>query len=422
MASKPNRRITKKTSPKKVAKAKKKDKSKKEGSNAKSAYHYFLTSQRKDVLSRADIEDTPLNFERSAKAVAAAWQGLSKIQREPFERCAALDRTRRDLGKMKGAKLKVSNELTGLVKAAVEALAQTPSADSCSAGRKAAEDVVASLEALDSRLCNAGRAAAAAGLRNGASGVMLAAGAVGPAVGGRLTAIIRKWSSAPAPKRKAPKQAQQPPPKSAASQASPGPGSGDGESTLEGDYLRSRVVGMLMRTAGQKLGKAHLETCRRIEASLYHKFGQNLKEYRQRARSLSVNLSKAENRLLEKVCEGSLQPSELAGLTGEDLAPEAVRIAREMERQRHFREEVHLTAAHPKTKHELFVRRRDSDERCLLLQGMNWMFLFTSSEPSPQAQVCEGAHSLPASLLAATSIELIRSSRFIALLASSACR
>ena len=158
-ASKPNRRITKKTSPKKVAKAKKKDKSKKEGSNAKSAYHYFLTSQRKDVLSRADIEDTPLNFERSAKAVAAAWQGLSKIQREPFERCAALDRTRRDLAKMKGAKLKVSNELTGLVKAAVEALAQTPSADSCSAGRKAAEDVVASLEALDSRLCNAGRAA-----------------------------------------------------------------------------------------------------------------------------------------------------------------------------------------------------------------------------------------------------------------------
>eukprot|EP00439_Symbiodinium_sp_Y106_P052448 s682_g7.t1 len=360
-ASKPNRRITKKTSPKKVAKAKRKDKSKKEGGNAKSAYQYFLTSQRKDVLSRAGIEDTPLNFERSAKAVAAAWHGLSKIQREPFDRCAALDRSRRDLGKMKGDKLKGDSELTGLVKAAVEALAQTPSADSCSAGRKAAEDVVASMEALDSRLCNAGRAAAAAGLRNGASGVMLAAGAVGPAVGGRLTAIIRKWSSAPAPKRKAPKEAQQPPPKSMASQASPGPGSGDG--SLECDYLRSHVVGMLMRTAGQKLGQAHLETCRRIEASLYEKFGQNLKEYRQRARSLSVNLGKAESRLLEKVCQGSLQPSELAGLTGEDLAPEAVRIAREMERQRHFREEVHLTAAHPKTKHELYARRRDSDEK-----------------------------------------------------------
>ena len=44
-ASKPNRRITKKTSPKKVAKAKKKDKSEKEGgSNAKSASQYFLTT------------------------------------------------------------------------------------------------------------------------------------------------------------------------------------------------------------------------------------------------------------------------------------------------------------------------------------------------------------------------------------------
>ena len=30
--------------------------------------------------------------------------------------------------------------------------------------------------------------------------------------------------------------------------ASPGPGSGDGEGTLEGDYLRSRVVGSLGRT------------------------------------------------------------------------------------------------------------------------------------------------------------------------------
>ena len=167
-ASKTTRRITKKTSPEKaLAKEKKQKKEKKGGkgttrksSYAKNPYQYFVMSQRKEVMSRAGLEETPMNFEKIAKALSAAWHALSKPNREPFEACAALDRSRRDIDQMKGARLRSSpDELGYLVKTAVEALAHTP-LDSCSAAGKASEDVVKSLEALDNRIDNAGRAAA----------------------------------------------------------------------------------------------------------------------------------------------------------------------------------------------------------------------------------------------------------------------
>ncbi|CAE7028327.1 pst-2 [Symbiodinium natans] len=380
--AKVSKRLTKKTSPTKAAKEPKgsrKDKKDKKGQKkpkkdgkrpklkgerAKNPYLYFVMTRRKDVISHAGIEDSPLNFERIAKALAAAWQDLSKEHRQPFEACAALDRSRRDLDQMKGAKLKNSpDELSTLVKAAVDALMHTPSNVDCSVAEKAATDVVKSMEALDARLSNSGRAVAAAGLRNGASNadVILAAGAVGSALGGRLTALIRKWSSVPASKRKVPKEAAKPKeaPKSPTPQAF---GSGEGEGEGDVDMLRNKVVGMLMRATSKKHGQAHFETCKNIEISLYRQFGQNLKEYRQRARSLSVNLSRPENRLLAKVLDGSLSTSQLASLTGEELAPEGVRIEREMERQKYFREEVHLTAAPPKTKRDLYATREPNDD------------------------------------------------------------
>ena len=169
--AKVSKRLTKKTSPTKAAKEPKgsrKDKKDKKGQKkpkkdgkrpklkgerAKNPYLYFVMTRRKDVISHAGIEDSPLNFERIAKALAAAWQDLSKEHRQPFEACAALDRSRRDLDQMKGAKLKNSpDELSTLVKAAVDALMHTPSNVDCSVAEKAATDVVKSMEALDARL------------------------------------------------------------------------------------------------------------------------------------------------------------------------------------------------------------------------------------------------------------------------------
>eukprot|EP00438_Fugacium_kawagutii_P017167 Skav229158 [mRNA] locus=scaffold1381:21349:37961:+ [translate_table: standard] len=157
--------------------------------------------------------------------------------------------------------------------------------------------------------------------------VVTACKSLGPQLGGRLVALLRKWSSVPA------SQARPSAPRGR--EAVPMPKEPRVESALD-DKMRSKFVGILMRTVSQT-DKACFDACSKIERALFEKCGKDPKEYRRRARSwalgactsyawfdpqgLSHNLGSGDGELLRQVLSGQLTPEQLVALEGEDLAP-----------------------------------------------------------------------------------------------------
>eukprot|EP00913_Durusdinium_trenchii_P033012 g30904.t1 len=234
-----------------------------------------------------------------------------------------LARGQKQLEQLRGSKLKDPVQLqqaSKALRAAVEALAESRDVTK-------AIGLVEALESLDSRLSNPQRSTLA--LPNWRAAVQGAGAAMGAEVGGRLSALLRKWAEAPQVGRTRTTKKTEVLPKSAARSAG---------SALD-ESMRSKFVGILMRIAA-RTGKACFDACSRVERALFEKCGKDPKEYRQRARSLSHNLGSSDGKLLRQVLEGVLPPWRLVALEAEDLAPEALKAAREEERERYFRSEA----------------------------------------------------------------------------------
>eukprot|EP00931_Biecheleriopsis_adriatica_P089687 TRINITY_DN63777_c0_g1_i1.p1 TRINITY_DN63777_c0_g1~~TRINITY_DN63777_c0_g1_i1.p1 ORF type:complete len:577 (+),score=139.60 TRINITY_DN63777_c0_g1_i1:36-1733(+) len=336
---------------------------------SKNAYLYFSTSQRAQILRRECLEDVPANFVAAAKALSTAWKELDDAARAPFEACAVLDRCRRDIESMRGASLREAGikDLAPAVKAAVEALGNTPSMTGFSCASEAAGGLIEAMENLDSRLSVSGRAAAVSGIRAvgasalGAPAVTAAAAALGSSLGGRLAALIRKWSAVPASRATV---AGTPRPAKPTRSTVPAAAIAGGQPTVPSDAgalndeTRSRVVGMLMRTAAQGAGKASFPRCCEVERALFARFGSDTKEYRRRARMLTHNLGASDGALLHRVLNGTLTAKELVRLEAEDLASDALKAERQAERERYFQGEVKLTAGPPKRRRDLYMPRQ----------------------------------------------------------------
>ncbi|CAK9010685.1 unnamed protein product, partial [Durusdinium trenchii] len=308
------------------------------------AFACFSKEARKDVLAKVHLSD-PKNLGAASKALAAAWAELSTQERKPYEASAMLARGQKQLEQLRGSKLKDPVQLqqaSKALRAAVEALAESRDVTK-------AIGLVEALESLDSRLSNPQRSTLA--LPNWRAAVQGAGAAMGAEVGGRLSALLRKWAEAPQVGRTRTTKKTEVPPKSAARSAG---------SALD-ESMRSKFVGILMRIAA-RTGKACFDACSRVERALFEKCGKDPKEYRQRARSLSHNLGSSDGKLLRQVLEGVLPPWRLVALEAEDLAPEALKAAREEERERYFRSEVHLTGKPLKRKRDLY-RQEDPESQ-----------------------------------------------------------
>ncbi|CAK8989498.1 Probable magnesium transporter NIPA7 [Durusdinium trenchii] len=286
------------------------------------AFACFSKEARKDVLAKVHLSD-PKNLGAASKALAAAWAELSTQERKPYEASAMLARGQKQLEQLRGSKLKDPVQLqqaSKALRAAVEALAESRDVTK-------AIGLVEALESLDSRLSNPQRSTLA--LPNWRAAVQGAGAAMGAEVGGRLSALLRKWAEAPQVGRTRTTKKTEVLPKSAARSAG---------SALD-ESMRSKFVGILMRIVA-RTGKACFDACSRVERALFEKCGKDPKEYRQRARSLSHNLGSSDGKLLRQVLEGVLPPWRLVALEAEDLAPEALKAAREEERERYFRSEA----------------------------------------------------------------------------------
>lgn len=320
------------------------------GGRAKHAFMCFSKEKRKDVLAEVGLKDAPENFGAASKALSSAWAKLSEAQRKPFEASALIDRCRKEISELRGAKLKDAkglDQLASTVKKGVQTLAHL-------SDTSLAAVLLEALESLDGRLGNAGRARLSETFRGGARApeVLAACAQLRSAqLGGRLVALLRKWSSVPASQaRPTPghaRRTQKEGPKEAPSVVMP-----RGDTALD-DSMRSKFVGILMRTVSQT-DKACFDACSKIERALFERCGKDPKEYRRRARSLSHNLGSSDGQLLRQVLSGELTAERLVALEGEDLAPEAVKEARKEERERYFRSEVHLKVAPPKRKRDLY--------------------------------------------------------------------
>ncbi|CAE8591742.1 unnamed protein product [Polarella glacialis] len=340
----PKRKQTKSKKRSANTSAKSSRKSSSAGPRARSAYIYFSTSQRKAVLQKRGIDDKPANFVDAARALAAAWKDMDEVDRAPFEDCAAIDRSRRDVDCLRGAALTGSNEVGTAVKGAVDGLARAPPASSFSCATTAAEGLIEALERLDARLGPGGRAAAAEGIRRiGSSSTVVssAAAVLGARLTGRLSELLKRWATAPPARPSAARPARAAP--ATATTGAPPRSSHAATGDLD-DETRSRVVGMLMRTSARGAGKASFQKCREVEQALFRKFGSDSKEYRRRARSLNYNLGATDGALLQRVLEGTLDAAQLVVLQAEELAPEALKAQRQEERERYFKSEVQLTA------------------------------------------------------------------------------
>eukprot|EP00435_Cladocopium_sp_Y103_P018144 s80_g4.t1 len=313
------------------------------GGRAKHAFMCFSKEKRKDVLAEVGLKDAPENFGAASKALSSAWAKLSEAQRKPFEASALIDRCRKEISELRGAKLKDAkglDQLASTVKKGVQTLAHL-------SDTSLAAVLLEALESLDGRLGNAGRARLSETFRGGARApeVLAACAQLRSAqLGGRLVALLRKWSSVPASQaRPTPghaRRTQKEGPKEAPSVVMP-----RGDTALD-DSMRSKFVGILMRTVSQT-DKACFDACSKIERALFERCGKDPKEYRRRARSLSHNLGSSDGQLLRQVLSGELTAERLVALEGEDLAPEAVKEARKEERERYFRSEGRPTHPRP---------------------------------------------------------------------------
>eukprot|EP00930_Biecheleria_cincta_P014865 TRINITY_DN12600_c5_g1_i1.p1 TRINITY_DN12600_c5_g1~~TRINITY_DN12600_c5_g1_i1.p1 ORF type:complete len:533 (+),score=117.56 TRINITY_DN12600_c5_g1_i1:42-1640(+) len=337
---------------------------------SKNAYLYFSASKRTEVLAREGIDDTPANFVAAAKALAEAWKILEEAARAAFDACAMLDRCRCKVDSLRGAALRDAGvqELGPPVKEAVVALGCMPASTGLTCLSETATSLIEALERLDTRLSQAGRVAAVSGVRVGVgtalgSGVNTAAAALGASLGGRLVALLKKWCAVPAAKAcvaNAPRPTK--PARAAPSEALV-------QAEDLNDETRSRVVGMLMRTAARGAGQASFKKCREVERALFSKFGSDPKEYRRRARSLTHNLGASDGALLQRVLEGTLEAAQLVRLEADELATDALKAERQQERERYFRSEVKLTARPPKRRRDFYMGRRAEGARAEAVQA-----------------------------------------------------
>lgn len=320
------------------------------GGRAKHAFMCFSKEKRKDVLAEVGLKDAPENFGAASKALSSAWAKLNEAQRKPFEASALIDRCRKEISELRGAKLKDAkglDEMASTVKKGVQTLAHL-------SDTSLAAVLLEALESLDARLGNAGRARLSQTFRGGARApeVLAACAQLRSAqLGGRLVALLRKWSSVPASQAR-PTPTSRRTQKEVPGHEAPPVVMPRGDTALD-DSMRSKFVGILMRTVSQT-DKACFDACSKIERALFERCGKDPKEYRRRARSLSHNLRSSDGQLLRQVLSGELTAERLVALEGEDLAPEAVKEARKEERERYFRSEVHLKVAPPKRKRDLY--------------------------------------------------------------------
>lgn len=321
------------------------------GSRAKHAFMCFSKEKRKDVLAEVGLKDAPENFGAASKALSSAWAKLNEAQRKPFEASALIDRCRKEISELRGAKLKDAkglDEMASTVKKGVQTLAHL-------SDTSLAAVLLEALESLDARLGNAGRARLSQTFRGGARApeVLAACAQLRSAqLGGRLVALLRKWSSVPASQARPTPTSRRTQKVSVPSIEAPPVVMPRGDTALD-DSMRSKFVGILMRTVSQT-DKACFDACSKIERALFERCGKDPKEYRRRARSLSHNLGSSDGQLLRQVLSGELTAERLVALEGDDLAPEAVKEARKEERERYFRSEVHLKVAPPKRKRDLY--------------------------------------------------------------------
>ena len=326
------------------------------GDRAKHAFMCFSKEKRKDVLVEAGLKDGPENFGAASKALSAAWSKLNSSERKPFEAQAMIDRCRKEIQDLRGAKLK---EPKGLSKAAssVKTAVQTLSHLS---DTSLANVLIEALESLDGRLGNAGRATLSQSFRGGARApeVLAACVQLEDQLGGRLVALLRKWSSVPASQAR-PNRRREVTTTTTGTEVKDRPKM-KVPRDVDGldDSMRSKFVGILMRTVSQT-DKACFDACSKIERALFQKCGKDPKEYRRRARSLSSNLGSSDGQLLRQVLSGALPAERLVALEGEELASEEVKEARKEERERYFRSEVHLKVAPPKRKRDLYHMAED---------------------------------------------------------------
>lgn len=364
---------------------------------ARSAYQFFVSERRAEVLRAHGLAGRPDAFGEAQRLLAQAWQALDDHSRAPFEAAAALDRHRKAV-----EGLAASAPPQQLAATLGDCVAGIGAAAALGATALPPDRVLTAMEAIDGRLTSSVRSAVALRLGSGAGGdgatVDAVRSAYGAAAADRLRAFLRRFrgavsgqiEAAAAPPRPKPQAKPQAEAKAAKPQAE---AKAKPQSEELGEETRSRVVGLLMRTVAKAAGKANFALCRRIEDALHASAGREPKEYKRRARSLAFNLGASDGALLNRVVNGELAPVDLVRLDAEELASDALKAERREERERYFRSEVHDVAGPPK-------RRRDLLFAATISPGMSRGSLAAVEEPeetqASQASQQDGAQDTPA--------------------------
>eukprot|EP00927_Polykrikos_kofoidii_P039092 TRINITY_DN33523_c0_g1_i1.p1 TRINITY_DN33523_c0_g1~~TRINITY_DN33523_c0_g1_i1.p1 ORF type:complete len:756 (-),score=139.85 TRINITY_DN33523_c0_g1_i1:188-2365(-) len=332
---------------------------------ASSGFSFYCGEHRQSTMQKHDLDaDDGAQVEWCTELLASAWRDESPTEREHFDACAALDGHRYKIECLRqGARTEAKGiQIGAVVRAAVNAVGRAPRAARTTL---VALRVVEALEELDRRMSRGVRARVGAYLGPCADPAALDTGvrkALGNPLGSRLLALLRRWREDG--RRDIPDlELLTLPPTAGGSRGADNGAAGEGTSKqgparkrrtlrksrsmkarlIRGD-VRKTVTGLFTKALAKNGGEMVAERAVAIEAALYELAGQDCGGYRRRARSLTFNLSAADDTFIAQILAGSMLPSELVTLHTEDLAPEAVKIARREERERYFKREVHDTA------------------------------------------------------------------------------
>lgn len=330
---------------------------------ARSAFELFCEEKRAEVQK---------GLGRTGAAAQSALEDLFRIldpsEREGYNACAAVDKQRAALESLrKGVRSEaMAPRIARRIREAISIMANAPKTARASG---LFEGVVTALEELDKRL--GPRVRARLGEHLGANIVSREAQAVARRVfgqlnGTRLVMLLLRWRD--------PQLQSGLPPETEKRRGGGKAGTEievAKEPAMNMEEIRRKVSEFLTRVFSKCAANSAADLAKEVEEELFALVGSYPKEYRNRARALTFNLSAADGVLRGRVAAGQLLPRDLVRMDGEELAPDALKAAREEDRRKVLSDIV-ITEKLPKTKRELAAmapshgrraeRMRDGDD------------------------------------------------------------
>eukprot|EP00929_Paragymnodinium_shiwhaense_P026396 TRINITY_DN15710_c0_g2_i1.p1 TRINITY_DN15710_c0_g2~~TRINITY_DN15710_c0_g2_i1.p1 ORF type:complete len:482 (-),score=107.53 TRINITY_DN15710_c0_g2_i1:177-1622(-) len=195
-------------------------------------------------------------------------------------------------------------------------------------------------------------------------------GALVPRTGGDMSKSLKKLAAAALQKRKATSSAGQKAVVKAASRPAARPPvvpkatktNAVGDDGVEA--MREKAKEMLKRALAKSpeaKDSRVSKLARRTEKALYVSYYQtDKKEYKLKLRSLVFNLGAEDGNLLKRVLAGEVEPKDLVKLDSDGLVSESLQAERQAQRDKYFREQVHMTRGPVKRKYDL-LRSTETD-------------------------------------------------------------